>query len=328
MVRIFLCVIVLCISSLPVAAGETPELLCLSGETVNEIFSSRLRKSGRNFLVIVGEGAYKSGIDADTWERSIWNDPEFAQYLKEKKLSVTYMDGESDPAFFSTLEISSIPTIFYFQHGEVRSRRSGLVPASEESRKSMIEWINAIGSGITPVESAYAAVDADPENVELRIKLRSELWKERRDTEMLVQKCWMLDHNNLAYEYTAKEYLANYDEQLSENEYRAGVLWTVMSMRDNLGLYRRESSYQPTTDAWADRISMVEFAERNPWRDLGSRQRKQIAQVKPLLGLRNALESRRDNKTATERDLFILMALTSEGDESRALAEKYKPYFK
>ena len=327
MVRIFLCSIVFCISSLPVRAGDRPELACLSGETVNEIFASRLRKSGRSFLVIVGAGTYKSGIDADTWEKSIWNDPEFAQYLKEKKLSVVYMDGESDPAFYSTLEISSLPTIFYFQQKEARSRRSGLIPASEESRKIMIEWIKAVGSGMTPVESAYAAVDADKESVELRTKLRSELWKEKRETEMLVQSCWMLDHNDLAYEYTAKEYLANYDEQLSENEYRAGVLWTVMSIRNNLGLYRRESRFKPTTDGWADRISKVEFAESNPRRELGSRQRKHIEQVKLVLALRDALESRRDNKTATERDLFILMALTSEGDEGRALAEKYQPYF-
>lgn len=326
MIRIFLCLIVSCVSSPLLIAGEVPDLACLSGEKVNEIFASRLKKSGRSFLVIVGAGVYKNAFDAESWEKSIWNDPEFAQYLKEKKLSVVYMDGESDPAFFSTLEISSLPTIFYFRHKEVRSRRSGLVPATEESRKSMIEWIKAIGSGMTPVESAYAAVDADKESVELRIKLRSELWKEKRETEMLVQSCWLLDHNDLAFEYTAKEYFAKYDEELSENEYRAGVLWTVMSLRDNLGLNQQESNSMPTRDGWADQVSMVEFAEENPWRDFGSRQRKHIEQTQTVLALRNALESRRDNKTATERDLFILMALTSEGDEISALLEKYQPY--
>ncbi|MBL4698080.1 MAG: hypothetical protein JKX70_04525, partial [Phycisphaerales bacterium] len=269
--------------------------------------------------MIVGAGVYKNAFDAESWEKSIWNDPEFAQYLKDKKLSVVYMDGESDPAFYSTLEISSLPTVFYFQQKEIRSRRSGLVPAREESRKSMIEWIKAVGSGMTPVESAYAAVDADQEDVELRTKLMGELWKEKRETEMLVQVCWLLDHNDLAYEYAAKEYLAKHDEELSEEEYRAGLLWKVMSLRDNLGLYRQESRFKPTTDGWPDHISMVEFAEANPRRELGSWQRKQIEQTQTVLTLRDALESRRDDKTATERDLFILMALTSEGDESRAL---------
>ena len=323
MVRIFFCSIVFCISSLPVRAGDRPELACLSGETVNEIFASRLRKSGRSFLVIVGAGVYKSGIDAKSWERSIWNDPEFAQYLKEKKLSVVYMDGESDPAFFSTLEVSSLPTIFYFQQKEIRSSRSGLVPATEESRKSMVEWIEAVGSGMTPVESAYAAVDADQENVELRINLPNELWKERRETEMFVQSCWLLDHNDLAYEYAAKEYFAKHNEGLSEEEYRAGLLWTVMSFRDSLGLYRQESNFNPSTDGWSDQVSMVEFAEANPWRDLGSWQRKLVERTQTVLTLRAALESRRDENTATDRDLFILKALTVEGKEREAMINEY-----
>ncbi len=327
MARVFLCMIVLCISSLPAMAGEVPDLACLSGESVNEIFESRLQKSGRDFIVIVGAGAYKSGIDADTWEMSIWNDPEFAQYLKEKKLSVVYMDGESDPAFFSTLEISSLPTFFYFQQREIRSSRSGLVPASEESRERMIEWVEAVGSGTTPVESAYTEVDADPENIELRIKLMSELWKERRETEVLIQSCWMLDHNELHFQYSVKEYLEKYDQELSEEEYRADLLWKVMSLRDNLGLYRRESVNRPTTDGWAEHVSMVEFAEANPWREFRSWRRKRNEQVKAVLALRGALESRRDDNTATERDLFILKALTAEGDEGRAMAEKYRPYF-
>lgn len=328
MIRVLFYVIVLSISSRTVTADEIPDLACLSGESVNEIFESRLRKSGRSFLVIVGAGVYKSAFDAESWEQSVWNDPEFALYLKEKKLSVVYMDGESDPAFYSTLAVSSYPMVFYFQQKKVRSSRSGLANASEESRKNMIEWIEAVGSGTTPVEAAYEKVYADPENIELRVKLRIELWAERRETEILEQHCWMLDHNELYFQYSAKEYLNTHDQELSENEYRAGLIWMVMSMRDNLGLYRQESINSPTSDGWADGVSLVEFAEKHPWRDLGSSLNEQSLRVKRVMTLKNDLESRRESGLATDRDLFILKVLTVEGDESRAIIEKYQPYFK
>ena len=326
MLRTFILLIIL---TSTISLAETPNLACLSGETVNEIFESRLSRSGRGFIVIVGEGIHKNGFTAEDWKNSIWNDQEFAQYLRDKKISVAFMDAHSDPAYYSTLNISSVPSVFFIEQKEVRSSRHGLGRATDESRQNMIDWIEAIRSGNTLVDSAYIAVNQDPENIELRQKLMKELWDERRQSEYTAQTCWLLEHNELNREYLAEQYVQEYDTVISEEEYRAGLLWQVMSLRDNAGLYKQASSGSShEKDGWATQLSVLKFAKENPWRKMNSSYTESIQIVELVLKLRRALESKRDNNTATDRDLFILKALTAEGDEARALAEEYQPYFK
>ncbi len=306
-----------------------PELACLSGESVNEIFKSRLEKSGRCFIIIVGEGVSKNGFTSEDWEASIWNDQEFAQYLHDNKMAVVYMDAKTNPAYYSTLDIGSVPTILFIDQLEVVSTRHGLGRASDKMRDDMIKWIDAILSGKTLVDKAYLAVHQDPENIELRQNLMKELGDERRESEYTTQICWLLENNESYKEYLSEQYLENENTELSEEEFRAWILWQVMSLRDNLGLYKQASiGNRPEIDGWSRQVSLLESSKKQPWRKLYSSHQNSLQRIQTVFGLRQTLESKRDEDTASDRDLFILKALTAEGDESQALVDQYQPYFK
>ena len=311
----------------PVLARTGPELACLSDRSVDDLFADwKIQTGSKLFLVLVGEEPFsKSAFGQDDWERSVWNDPEFAAFLSEQKIPVVYMSGKENAAFYSTLDISSHPRVLLYRGSVLRSSRAGLATASDTSRTSMIEWIKQVQTGITPVEAAYLAVIEDPDDAGLRMKLMEELWKERRETEYLEQLCWLMDHNDLYAEHTLRVQQEKTGEQHSEIDVRAGLYWQIMSLRDNLQLFKRDTT---ESDGWGLAEKRVENANAKPWQKLDPSSERLVKEHRLLLDLRSKLEARRDNQSASDRDLFLLRVLTSEGDDLKQLAEEMMPHLK
>ncbi|MHA7814414.1 MAG: hypothetical protein ACX94C_13610 [Phycisphaerales bacterium] len=286
----------------------------MSERSVDDLFADwKIQTGPKLFLVLVGEGPFsKSAFEQDDWERSVWNDPEFAAFLSEQDIPAVYMSGKENAAFYSTLDISSLPRVLLYQGSLLRSSRAGLAAASDTSRTSMIEWIKQVQTGITPVEAAYLAVDEDPENAMLRMKLMDELWKERRETEYLEQLCWLIDHNE-QYKHALMERSA----ELNENEFRYNLLYQILSLRDNLVL---------SSDGWTRAMARVESAQRDPRKRMRHHREQRDEQYKFLVNLRRSLESRIEDNAESDRDRFILQALTAEGDEQQSLIEQYSAY--
>ncbi len=295
----------------PVLARTGPELACLSDRSVDDLFAdSKIQTGSKLFLVLVGDEPFsKSAFEQDDWERSVWNDPEFAAFLSEQKIPAVYMSGKENAAFYSTLDISSLPRVLLYQGSVLRSSRAGLAAASDSSRTSMIEWIEHIQTGITPVEAAYLAVGDDPDDAGLRMKLMDELWKERRETECIEQLCWLINSND-QYKHALMERSA----ELRENEFRYDLLYQIMSLRDSLGL---------SSDGWATAMARVESDQQDPRKLMGHRLEQRDEQYKLLVDLRRTLESRIEDNAGSDRDRFILLALTAEGSEKQALIEWY-----
>ncbi|MBL4590888.1 MAG: hypothetical protein JKY96_02895 [Phycisphaerales bacterium] len=313
MLRIFILVVILLTPH--AKAAEPPELACLSGLSLDEVFAQNKHING-GFIIIVGD----KWMESDTWASSVWNDPEVVEYLKSHHVLVTYMDQESDPAFFDTLDIGATPTFIYYSNRRVRSRRIGLVSARDESREATIEWVRAARSNLTLLEKRYKKVHEDPTNIASRVELMKELSAEGQAGASTEQHCWVIDHNQLWYEYMIQQ-----DELKTEDEFQFMLYWFIMGARDNLVLIRRTDFSGHESDGWKDAIRSVEYAESNPWTTPRSPQTFQSK--KAYVDLRRALESRRDNNTATERDLFILNLLTAEGEEGQAIHEQFRKYF-
>lgn len=325
--RLLTVCVLMVVACSPVLARTGPELACLSDRSVDDLFAdSKIQTGPKLFLVLVGEDPFsKSAFEQDDWERSVWNDPEFAAFLSEQKIPVIYMSGKENAAFYSTLDISSLPRVLLYQGSVLRSSRAGLAAASDSSRTSMIEWIKQVQTGITPVEAAYLAVDEDPENAVLRMNLMDELWKERRETESIEQLCWLIDHNDLYAEHTLSVQQEKTGEHQSEIDVRVDLYWRIMSLRDNLQLF---NSNTLGGDGWDLAEKRVENANAKPWQKPNPSRERLVKEHRLLLDLRSKLEARRDDQSASDRDLFLLRVMTSEGDDLKQLAEEMMPHLK
>jgi len=315
MLRIIISVIV---SFTHLSIAAPPEIACLSGLSVTEAFEQRSRTRPKNIIFIVSDG----GFDAEAWSRSIWNDPEFVEHLKKSGITVSYMDRDSDPVLYEILQISSSPT-FVFYHDSVLTRLKGLSHASDESRASHIEWIDAAKMGTTRSRQMQRQLDEDPTNVELRFELLKELNREGREADGLDCFYWLIDHNELFFQFTLTQDLEDQEEiENPEMSFRAMLMWFINGPRDTLGLYKEKKANTdgyPPRDGWARAIKLVDEDRVNTESD---------RKIEVLVKLRRTLEARSDNNSATERDLFMLKVLTAEGEEWQQLGKEYQPYFK
>lgn len=295
-----------------------PDIDCLSGLSVTEAFEQRKHNRPKNIIFLVSDG----GFPSESWESSIWNDPEFVEHLKKSGITVAYMDRETDPVLYEILKIESLPT-FVFYHDSILTRRRSLTRTTDEVRASYIEWVDAAKRGTTRSRIMQAELDIDPNNIELRFELMKEFHNEGLEADGMECLYWLFEHNELYFQSWKAKALEEQEEfENPEMSFRAMLLWFISGPRDNLGLYKRQSSRvdgYPPRDGWAEAIKMVDENRVNTEHD---------RKIEVMVKFRQTLESKRNNNTATNRDLFILKALTAEGEEARALTEEYRPYFK
>jgi hypothetical protein len=295
-----------------------PEIECLSGLSVTEAFEQRKNRRPKNIIFLVSD----RGFPAESWESSIWNDPEFVEHLKKSGIMVAYMDRETDPVLFEVLKIESLPT-FVFYHDSILTRRRSLLHTTDEVRDSYIEWVDAAKRGTTRSRIMQEELESEPSNIELRFELMKEFHNEGRDADGMKCLYWLFEHNEMYFQYVKRLAIEEQEElENPEMSFRAMLMWFINGPRDNLGLYIKHRSRvdnSPPRDGWAEAIKLVDDNRINTEHD---------RKIEVMVNLRRTLELKRENNTATDRDLFILKALTAEGDEARALAEEYKPYFK
>jgi hypothetical protein len=316
MLRTFITTIILTTSL--ALASPPPNIATLSDLTINQAFSDSNRKSSYGGVVILVDNQY---TQSESWDRSVWNDPEFAEELKLQRTSVVYITGESHPAIYALLSPRSTPAVYFWQQREIKSKRFGY--SVDDTSERMLEWIKLARLNSSFSKEMIKQLKETPENIALRWELMNELNREKDETEIRRQFCWLFEHNELWYQFALQsDDVKSQDVENPEMSFRASLMWFIMAGRENLGLFkemRPEFEGAQLRDGWEEALLFVDHEENHVEHE---------EDLRIYVNLRRTLESKRDNNIATDRDLFILKALTAEGDEARALVEEYQPYFK
>ena len=288
------------------ALGPAPEIACLSDQSINEL----TKLNHQNYILLYTGNA----TNPEHWDASIWNDPAFVAYLNATNIPVIHTTRHPNSYYTNPIRPTELPVFFFYHDGEITTKRAGFEPATEETRADYINWINAAKSTKPLSQSFVAQLKDDPNNFKLRFQLLDELENESNLGAYYEQICWIFEHNEAWHQYEINHEL--FDTSLypdPELYTRASVIQYTYQPRKRLNLRLRSS-----IDGWDQAIQQSEQSLLTTDYD-----RARAAFVK----LRQTLESRRDNNTATDRDLFILKALTAEGEEWKQLLKEHKPYF-
>lgn len=300
------------------ALASSPDIATLSDLTIDQAFANEQAINNNYGLVILAD---EYPLYPESWERSVWNDETFAQQLKDRKISVVYITKDSHPAIIAMLKPYSSPAIYFWNFGKIQSKIFG--HSVTDTPERMLEWIKLARRNSSFSKEMIKQLNETPNDITLRWELMSELNREKDETEIRRQFCWLFEQNELWYQFVLNSDDAkSQDVDDPEMSFRASLWWFIMVGRENLGLFkdmRSEFEGAPLRDGWEEAFLFVDHEENYT---------AQEKNWKPYVALRRTLESKRDNNTATDRDLFILNVLTAEGDEIQKLSEEYQPYIK
>jgi len=300
------------------ALAEPPNIATLSDLTIDQAFANEQSINNNYGLVILAD---EHPLYPESWERSVWNDETFAQQLKDRKIMVVYISRDSDPAIYSLLNPRSSPAVYFWNFGAIQSSRFG--HSSSDTPEKLLEWTRLARQGSSFSKEIINQLKETPNDFKLRFELIKELYREKNYDTYFEQICWVFEHNEAWHQYEINHELFD-PEQYSDPEThtRAAVIQYTNWFREQLKLNihtKSKRSDADQIDGWDQAIKATDLrlltTELDYARDT-------------IVVLRRTLESKRDNNTATDRDLFILKALTAEGEEARALTEEYQPYFK
>lgn len=298
--------------------AEPPNITTLSDLTIDQAFADSNRNNTYGGVVILVDNQY---VQSESWGRSAWNDADFSKRLKSQRTPVVYITGKSHPAIYALLSPSSTPAAYFWDNSEIKSKRFGF--SVKDTPERMLEWIKLARRSNSFSKEMIKQLKDSPNDIALRWELMYELNREKDETEIRRQFCWLFEHNELWFQHALKSDDAkSQDVEDPEMSFRASLWWFIMAARENLGLFkdmRPEFEGAQLRDGWEEAVLFVDHEENHVEHE---------EDLRIYVNFRRTLESKRDNNTATDRDLFILKALTAEGEEARALAEEYQPYLK
>jgi len=289
------------------ALATPPNLACLSNLTKEQALSQSNTQD--SIVLFAGDTP-----ETNAWSTSIWDDPAFAAHLKASNITVVNTTEHPSNYYANPIRPTELPAFFYYHQGKITTKRSGLPPATEETRADYINWINAAKSAAPLSQHFIAQLKDDPDNFKLRFQLLDEFENESNLAAYYQQICWIFDHNEPWHQYEINHDLFDPDLYPDPELYtRAAVIQYTHQPRKRLNLRQRNS-----IDGWNQAIQESDQALLATDYD-----RARAA----FVNLRQTLEARRDTNTATDRDLFILHALTAEGEEWQQLVKEHKPYY-
>lgn len=291
-----------------------PNLECLADLSSDEIiFYSNLQEI-RPIIILLGE---QNTTDPDEhW--ALWRDPEVLKLIKDRKLLVTYMDEDTieqrDIKFFKP---ESRPLIIYRDRkGEEHRRPLELFPKTAEE---LIDWLKfpnrEANERKTKEWSLLHRIARNPNSIQPRLEL-IELYKAHSESDLEHHRFvpWLLLNIDLWY--------AHEKHTLSEDKFRLKVFQMIRGAREDLDLFGRVSTRVnkgTVFDTWIERLNADQWGAFTGF-------------IGPKLSTRwqwaNTLKPHYidvELETLTDREQFILKALTAEGEEWQRLVDEFRP---
>lgn len=285
-----------------------PDLPVFSDATFDEA-AARFWPASAMVLVV----ADKQYTQQD-WDRSFWADPKVNEFFRSERVPVVYADIEEDRAATWLLDLDRLPAVIIFVGNQERARRYGLQSGGSDD---LIAWYTIVRSGTTPAKQLRERIAAEPGDVALRWELIRELDRSGKRDEMRTEIGWFLRHPD-------RFVMGDQEEPVSEPANRLGLLWFIASMREKLGFSyddpRPDISGKLADDpdeAWR---AVARLTAAQDTEDRQARSRIHLARV--AMEIRETLDTRVREENASERDRFVLEALTASEDQFRRLYER------
>ncbi len=294
------------------AFADPPNLDCLSGITINEFLEDADWDKKQALLLMDSDNA-----DAVAWESSVWNDPVLVEFIESQEINVIWLDPSEEKYYSDYLNQLQQPTV-----------RFGIVPTSpaldrmaideHDTPKSIIDWLSPALNGSTLFKELQKTLRSNPDDTEARWKYLNEYRRQPRPSyaqtlgyENLLK---LLELNKEWFGYMHNQ------EGLSEQQFRAILIQVVSEYRIITNLFGEPEDDGKKRFIRSGWKGAIEYAEGEV---LTFNYGKGVMHRIRAVRFRRSFEDRCEN-APSDRDLFILHALTAEGEEWQQLVDKYQ----
>lgn len=316
------------------AFAVPPDLECINVQSFGQAYNSRSTKQIDDpLIVLIGES--ENSDPKSTWE--IWEHPEVLAYIKQREILVTYVDKDTsdqspflvfrpDPAdvfqsvsIFEYLQPESVPMVVYYPGGRGYGFRLSRDQFPNDPHL-VIKWLRDPKWRTKVSQSRdldlLNRIARNPSDVGARIELIEHRSRSSgRSVQALELVPWLLVENTEWFDFERKMS----SHQLSEEQFRRKVFNEIMVARLTLSLFKNSSTRYPSSkfDTWIERVErestgfwsgVVPFKTGAAWH-WGRLLEPYVDSVQSGEG--------------TDRDRFIVYALLAEGEEWKALIQKY-----
>ena len=245
----------------------------------------------------------------EDWKSSVWNDPQLCAFMSKNNIRFVWADPDIDNYYFDMMKAHGELVIRYWDARSFMSiQRYGL--SRFDTAESTIEWLEAALSGSSLIHEMFEELRANPEDIALRWKTHTELCRQApRAGEWQRGLLPLLRDDEGWFVFMQKEF------GLDEQSFRSHIVELIAHFRQGSYLFEPEETTRDSA-GWESAMSYVDNHRTITWG-------KGAAHKIDAVRFRRELESQIADGTATDRDRFILNALTAEGEEWQALVEQY-----
>lgn len=312
-------------------AAEPPKLECLSDVSIEGLWQGPSRQWPYNdeclkgrLIILVGEN---EDIDPDsTW--GVFNDHAIKDYITQEQITLIFYQDEQPNVESFVHRIGYLHTgsrlLIREASGDFATGRWHWTqwPTRQPSSEALLDWSKNPAQMRWDFDQTYiersSRLEQNPSDIQLRFKLIEQCEGLGGYQPMAYDFVpGLLLHNQSWYEYESGFVAKN----LTEKQFRVTVFEIIQYARETLELFvhlKPRPFRSKEKDTWVDRVAFG-----NPAAFGQGIQTAQSNMIHKWARLCEDLQERMDLGTATDRDRFILHALTAEGDEWQALIEQY-----
>ncbi len=305
------------------ALAAPPSLGFLQSPYIQDAIFHELRYHG-GYIVLLNDGSETQHSHTDSvW--SIWNDPSVEEYIRESELVLAYLDEPTpDQLIRNHVEPGTGPIVVY--KNQLGKQYARLAKGLPRTPKAMIEWLKFPQRYADIQQSTdrkfIESIASDPGSVRHRMHL-IEHRKNNGSPRFMIYSLypWLFEHNEEWFAYSKSYCGVN-----NEDSFRRLVFNEIHSARLYLDLFvsKRESIVDDELVFERDYDNWIEEQIRLSHAFGQGIQIPPVGVVHQWTHLLDMFSKSCDSTSATERDLFILHALTAEGEDWDALVELYK----
>lgn len=303
-----LAIVLLTILTQCVFAAPPPAISYLTDEPIDEV----LFNSSKGRIIILAADASVEDQN-EVW--ALWMDPRVVDYFEgEKNTIVIYLDEDThqDP-YLKAINVRSLPSIVQWNPHRCQRRMETFSNANE-----LLRWLRNAKYGTSYTTGLYGRVANDPDNIQLRFELITELEKEDSQFAALQLLPWLVEHNDTWFRYEKR----TRGGKLEEENFKQILFHHIKELREATNLFAHSDGKHKFT-SWVEyyrwRKTIFYSGSVSPGWMMSDQLDNCIQKDSYIRSLESAIEQ----GTATDRDLFILKALTSEGEEWESMIEQY-----
>jgi thiol-disulfide isomerase/thioredoxin len=118
-------------------------------------------------------------------DRTTWADAVLVDALRDRAIAIQ-IDVDKDASIAAELRIKSMPTVIAFRDGVEVDRVVGLKKTPE-----LLSWLDALERGETSLQKLRRDVDAQPDDMHLRMSLAKRLYDDGKNDEATDEYVWL-----------------------------------------------------------------------------------------------------------------------------------------